>query len=325
MTTLESVRRWNVADSPHWRAGSSQLGTQATLLLALLPAAVASALVFGEPALRVMGLSLASCVAFDALANRILKSKDHLGNGSSLTLGLLLAFLLPPGAAWWLVVAGSFLVIVVGKKLFGGWGGYPVHPVALGVAMLGVSWPERLDSTAPLLQRDWGAPLVAPMRMVKGIGSLAEPLYDKGDLFLGLQAGGTGSAMVIWLLIGGALLLLLRQLSWRIPLGFLAGVALCAWILELAAPGRGASPLFHLLAGGTVLAAFFLLPELGTAPVNPIPMLIYGFMGGVLLVLLRTFSVQGDGVVFAVLLMNLCSPLLDRITPRVVGLEDGHA
>jgi len=312
---------WSVADSPHWRDGSSQWGIQRNLLIALLPAVVASGYVFGASALRVMGLAVAASVAFDALASRVLPSKDRTGNGSAVILGLLLAFILPPATAWWMVLVGSFLVVVVGKKLFGGWGGYPVHPVALGGAMLTVSWPARMDTTAPLLAFDWQRPIIEPMRHVKSVGATAEGLYDRMDLLLGQQAGGTGNAMVLWLLLGALFLMLVRQLSWRVPAGFVAGVLLCAWLLDLAAPGRGASPTFHLLAGGTVLAGFFLLPELGTAPVNPLPMLLYGLLGGVLLVLVRTFSMHSDGVIYCVLLTNLCGPLLDRIVPRVTGLE----
>ena len=115
--------------------------------------------------------------------------------------------------------------------------------------------------------------------------------------------------------------LLLRQIPWRIPAGFLAGLFLTAWLLQWLSPGLTAGPLFHLLAGSTVLTGFFLLPEHSTSPVNPWPLLLYGFLGGVLLVLIRAFSVHADGGIFAVLLLNLCSPLLDRIQPAIRGGE----
>jgi len=313
--------RWNVADSPHWRDGSSLAKVQLCWLVALIPALAASVIRFGTPAIRVILLALGTSIILDALANRILPGRDHTDNWSSATLGLLLASMLPLNAPWWLVVVGCFLTIVVGKKLFGGWGGYPVHPAALSLAMLQVSWPSRMDYTASLLNSTWKASIVEPMRLVKGIGAGAEAYIDRTDLLLGTQAAGIFSGMVIWLLLGGLLLLILRQISWRIPLAFLVGVLACSWILELLAPGRGASPLFQILAGGTVLAAFFLMPEHTTSPVNRRPMLIYGLMGGILLVLIRTFSSHVDGVIFTVLLMNLFSPLLDRLTPKIRGLE----
>ena len=321
MNTPNSEPRLNVAASPHWRDGSSLTRTQALWLLALAPAAVASVMQFGLMSLRVIALAVGSSVVMDALCSRVLVSKDHPTNWSSVSLGLLLAFMLPIDAPWWLVLVGAFLTIVIGKKLFGGWGGYPVHPVALSYAMLAVSWPARLDFTASLASTAWNVTMVEPMRLIKTLGTSAEAAFDKMDLLTGLQVGGVGNAMVLWLLLGGLFLVLIRQTPWQIPLGFVVGVVACAWLLEAAAPGRTATPLFQLLAGSTALTAFFLIPEHTTSPVNPWPMLIYGLMGGVLMVLIRAFSSHIDGAIFAVLLVNLCSPLLDRIAPRVVGLE----
>ncbi len=321
MNNMNQESKLSVAASPHWRDGSSLTRIQALWLLALLPAMAAGVVHFGFAALRVTALAVASAVALDAICNRLLISKDFTTNWSSVSLAILLAFLLPVDAPWWLVLVGVFLTIVIGKKLFGGWGGYPVHPVALSYAMLSVSWPDRLDYTASLLNSAWRVTMVEPMRLVKTLGAGAEASYAKVDLLLGTQVGGVGNAMVLWLLIGGLFLLLIRQIEWQIPVGFLAGVAGCAWLLELVVPGQTASPLFQILAGSTVLTAFFLVPEQTTSPVNPWPMLIYGLLGGVLLVLIRAFSSHVDGAIFAVLLVNLCSPLLDRITPRIVGLE----
>ncbi len=311
----------SVAEGPHWHDGSSLTRTQILWLMALLPAGVASGVMLGAPALRVMALAVAAAIAFDALANRVMSLPDATSNGSSITLGLLLAFLLPVDAPWWLVVVGCFLTIVIGKKLFGGWGGYPVHPVALSYAMLVVSWPARMDVTASLVHATWRAAPVEPLRLVKTLGAAAAAQYDLHDLLLGVQTAGVGDAMVLWLLAGGVFLFLVRQVPWQIPIGVVAGVVLCAWLLGMADPGRTATPAFQLLAGGTVFMAFFLAPEHTTSPVNPWPMFLYGWLGGVLLVLIRAFSSHIDGTVFAVLLMNVACPLLDRLGPRIVGLE----
>ncbi len=114
------------------------------------------------------------------------------------------------------------------------------------------------------------------------------------DLLLGHQAAGAGGGMVLWLLVGGLALIALREIPWQVPAGFVLGVVICAWLVELASPGRTASPLFQLLAGNTVLAAFFLAPEHTNSPVNPWPMLVYGLLGGVLMVLIRAFAVDID-------------------------------
>lgn len=326
MSDITPPRLLNVATSPHWRGGDSLVRMQLLWLVALLPAATAAVCAYGWSALRVMGLAVGASVVADALAARMLPSRDTTSNWNSVILGLLLAMLLPVNAPWWMVILGCTLTVVIGKRLFGGWGAHPVHPVALGYAMLAVSWPERLDPTASLLRMAWTTDMVEPMRLVKTLGSGAEQYYDKLDLLFGRQAAGIGGGMVLWLLLGGLLLLLLREIPWQVPTAFLVGVVATAWLLEAVAPGRTASPLFQLLAGNTVLAAFFLAPEHTNSPVNPWPMLIYGLLGGVLLVLIRAFSTHVDGAIFAVLLINICAPLLDRLTPRITGLEEGcHA
>ena len=313
--------KFSVGASPHWHDGSTLHGIQWIWFLALLPALIAGTVFFGFAALRIVTLAIVASVAADVTWNALVPNRDPSSNFSSVTLGILLAFLLPVGVPWWLVIVGSVLTVIIGKKLYGGWGAYPVHPVAIGYAMLVVSWPSRLDFTASLAAQTWSVTMVEPMRLVKTLGSSAEAQYNLMDLLLGHQVGGVGNAMVLWLLIGGLFLLLTRQIPWQIPLGSLLGVVACAAILKLAAGDSAASPVFHLLTGSTVLMAFFLAPEHTTSPVNPWPMFLYGLMTGALLVLIRTFSSHTDGVIFAILLANICSPLLDRMTPPVVGQE----
>ncbi len=145
MNDTESARLLNVASSPHWHGGGSLAQMQLLWLVALLPAAVAGVYTLGWYPLRVMSLAVGLSVTLDALMARLLPSRDETGNWSSAVLGLLLAMLLPVNAPWWLVVMGCVLTIVIGKRLFGGWGAHPVHPVALAYAMLAVSWPDRMD------------------------------------------------------------------------------------------------------------------------------------------------------------------------------------
>jgi len=321
MNPSQSEFQLSVAEGPHWRDGGSLVRTQLTWLVGLLPAAIASVATFGFHSLRVMALAVGAAVVFDALANRVFRSKDFTTNWSSVTLGLLLAFLLPVNAPWWLVVVGCFLAVVVGKKIYGGWGGYPVHPVALAYAMLTVSWPARLDRTAALVSEGWDTTMIEPVRLLKTQGAIAEAAYTKLDLLHGMQVGGVANALVVWLLLGGIFLVVVRQVPWQIPLGCFAGVALCAGVVRLAAPALGASPLFHLLIGSTVFCGCFLLPELTTSPVNRWPMVLYGLLGGILLVLIRVYSTHAEEAIFAVLLANIAAPLLDRLAPRIRGLE----
>jgi electron transport complex protein RnfD len=136
---------------------------------------------------------------------------------------------------------------------------------------------------------------------------------------MGRQVGGIGTAFGLGLIGGGLYLMAKRYIRWEIALSFLIGVFLTALMFHLAAPDRYAGPLFHLLTGYTLVGAFFLLPEDSSSPVNPIPMLIYGASAGVLTMLIRNIGVYTDGVLLAILLMNLVNPLLDKIRPKALG------
>ncbi len=318
---FEEHEHLDVASNPHWRDGSGLPGTHQRWLFALLPAVAASVWLFGWDTIRIIGLAVVFSTCLDSLTNRLIPSKDYTANWSSVTLAVIFALLLPCSAPWWMILVGCFLMIVVGKKLFGGTGSYPVHPALLSFAMLQVSWPQRIDYTASLVNLDWGVKMIEPLRLARALGSNAESLFTWQDLLVGKQAAGIGNGLVLFLLAGGLFLLVIREISWQIPAGFIAGNLLMAGALGAMSPDQFASPMFYLLSGGTVFAAFFLATDHSTSPVNPIPMLIYGFAGGALLMIIRGFSNHVDGVVFAILLVNLCTPLLDRITPKVRGLE----
>lgn len=290
--------------------------------MALLPAIIASLWLFGLNSLRIITLAIAFSVSIDALINRIVPSKDYTTNWSSVSLAVLFAFFMPLNAPWWIILIGCFIMIVIGKKLFGGIGAYPVHPVLLSCAMLHISWPQRFDYTASFVSMDWTSKMIEPLRYVKTLGGDAATAFDWTSLLMGRQVAGIGNALVLYLAIGGIFLILIRQITWHIPVAFLGGCFLMGLILHIASPEQFATPLFYILSGGTIFGAFFLAPEYTTSPANRVPMLIYGFLGGVLLLLIRAFSVYSDGVIFAILLINLCNPLIDRITPKIYGLEE---
>ncbi|MGD9900048.1 MAG: RnfABCDGE type electron transport complex subunit D [Calditrichaceae bacterium] len=294
-------------------------------MLALLPAVIASLLKSGDRVFTVFALCIAFSVSADAIIGRIFPSKDESANWNPVTFAVLLALLMPHNSTWWMILTGCFIMIG-GKRLFGGLGGYPVHPVLLSFAMMQVSWPARFDYTSSLIGYDWGVKMIEPMRLIKTLGTGAESLFSSRDLILGNQVAGTGNAMVLWLLAGGLFLIITRQITWHIPVAFMAGALITASVLHGLNPEQFATPLFQILSGSAVFAAFFLATESTTSPVNSIPMLLYGLIGGLLLVLIREFSIYHDGVAFTILLMNLCNPLFDKITPAVIGLEvEKHA
>ena len=166
---------------------------------------------------------------------------------------------------------------------------------------------------------DWSVTMIEPLRLVKSVGAEAAQQYNWYEMFFGFQVAGTGNGMVFFLLFSGLLLLLMREIQWQAPAGFAVGLIATAGLLHLSDPVAFPSPLFYLLSGGTVFMALFLLTDHTNSPVNNLPLFIYGLLGGVLLILIRGFSNHVDGIAYAVLLVNLCAPLLDMIKPKTKG------
>ncbi len=318
-STTRGPRMLNVAVGPHYRIGNGLAEIYQRWVIALIPAIAASLCYFGSDALRVFGLSISFALAIDFIAEKIAPSRDLTSNWSSVSLALLLAFMLPVNAPWWLILIGCFIMVVVGKKFFGGVGSYPAQPAVLAVAVLQLSWPSRMDYTGALKSLDWSVTMVEPLRLLKSMGVSAESQYHWWDLLVGHQVGATASGMVLFILIGGFVLLALREIQWQLPVGFMIGLLSTATILHIISPETIGSPIFYLLSGGTLFMGFFLITDHTTSPVNKLPMFLYGILAGVLLILIRGYSKHVDGIVFAVLLANLCAPLLDMIKPKVKG------
>ncbi|MGB3210231.1 MAG: RnfABCDGE type electron transport complex subunit D [Desulforhopalus sp.] len=312
----------DVAVGPHYRHGSGIAQIHQSWVLALLPAMLAGLYFFGPAALRVLGLCVCFAVGFDLLVEKFAPSRDLTSNWSSVLLALVLGFMLPLNAPWWLILVGCFFMVVVGKKFFGGVGAYPAHPAVLSIAVLQLSWPARMDNTDALKNMDWSVTMIEPLRLLKTVGTSAESHYQWLDLLLGRQVAGTAEGMVLFILLGGIFLLLAREIQWQLPVGFLIGLLGTAGLLHLANPEIFATPVFYLLSGGTLFMGFFLITDHTTSPVNKVPMLLYGILAGVLLILIRGYSNHVDGMIYAILLLNLCSPLMDMITPKVKGAED---
>jgi electron transport complex protein RnfD len=227
--------------------------------------------------------------------------------------------LVPATMPWWAVLTGTFIVVVIGKHIFGGIGGNVFNPVALAVAILAISWKYLLDFDAALLNYDPGFMMAAPLVKLKAFGVSAVKDYSYVDLLFGRQAGGIGSGFGLGLIAGGVYLILRGFIRWEIALSFLAGVFVMASVFYVIDPGRFADPFFHLLTGYTLIGAFFLATEDSASPVNFIPMLVYGAAGGIITVLIRNIGVYADGVLYAILVINLIQPLVDKIRPQAVG------
>lgn len=304
-----------VSAPPHVHCGRTIRGMMLETLVALLPAAALAVVWYGLPALRVMALCCGTAVAVEAACFRLMDRPAETDDCHGLLTGLLFAFFLPASAPWWLAVCGSAITIILGKMIFGGIGGTPLNAAALGWAACRISWPGFLDVDATMLT----TPFEGAVSALKYFGPDAASAFSLSDLLLGKQLAGLGEAQVGALLLGGLWLVARNRVRWEIPLSFLAGVALTAGIFQAVDPQLYAGPLFHLLAGGTVFAAFFLMPEGSSSPNGTIPMLVYGLMGGALLIIIRVYGAYPDGIAFAVLLANLATPLLERLRPKPFG------
>lgn len=312
-------KKFIVSHAPFWHDESKVSIRYYTILIATLPAALFGIYRFGMPALAVISLSISSAISWELLMNRLTKRSITITDGNAALIGMIFAMLLPATAPWWLVIVGTFLAIVVGKHIYGGIGANPFNPAAVAVAILMLAWKQRMDFDSALVNYVFDFPAFFPLAAVKAFGTEAVKDVAIIDLFLGRQTGGIGTICGVALLAGGIYLVFRGVIRWEIAFSFLIGVAVTAFLFNLADPAKYAPAGFHLLTGFSLLGAFFLAPDDATSPVNPAPMLLYGAAGGVITVLIRNIGAFSEGVVFAILVINLVQPLLDKIRPNALG------
>jgi electron transport complex protein RnfD len=313
----------SMAMGPHIHDGSSVSKIMNGYLLALLPAAIWGCIRYGLPGIRTLLLAVASAVLWEWLARKSMKQEITLYDGTAIAQGLLLGMMLPPNSSWWLVIIGTFLMIVIAKQFFGGIGCYPLNPVLIGFAILSVSWPIRISSHFTMADRHLEGLILEPLVSLKSYGPSVADTYSSMKLLFGFQTGGVGTGAVLLLAIGGLYLMVRGFTSWRVTLSYLLGVTITAGVFYLVDASRYANPMFHLLAGMTAFGAFFLASDYTTCPVNGPARLVYGFLTGMLIILIRNIGQYPDGTVFAILILNLFHPLIDRTHKPVVGLDIG--
>lgn len=272
--------------SPHWTGSLNRRHLNLALLIGLAPAVIAAFWTFGWAAAGRIGLAGGAAVLVELLTQRAMKQPERIGDLSALVQGVLLALLLPPGVAWWLLLVGVAVMIVVGKQLFGGVGGYPLNPVLVAWAAMLLSWGNRIH-----------------------------PIGDPGLL---------GTAWVPAILIGGGVLTVLGHIKWQAPLGMIVGCVAAATGLGLLFP-ESQTLAEQLSTGSFMLGAFFLATDTTTAPANPLARVIFGLGAGLLVVVLRLWGTWPEPVPFALLLMNLLAPLLDRIRFKPIARVTSHA
>lgn len=315
------------------------------VLYAVVPGTVAMLALFGWGVLFNLLLAVAAAVACEALMLRLRRRPIQLflSDWSAVLTAVLLALALPPLLPWWIPVLGTGFALVFGKHLYGGLGYNPFNPAMVGYVVLLVSFPREMTLwTAPALfggsapgfldtvqivllgQLPAGMALDAitqatPLEYARTSLGQGQTLWEiRGDPIFGVFAGKGWEWVNLLFLAGGLWLLRKKVIGWQIPFGMLAGIAVPVLLFWAVDPDQYASPMFHLLGGGTMLGAFFIATDPVSAATTPRGRLYYGLGIGILTWVIRTWGGYPDGIAFAVLLMNMTAPLLDRYTrPRL--------
>jgi Na+-translocating ferredoxin:NAD+ oxidoreductase subunit D len=315
-----------VSHAPFWHDGDSIFKMNLNILIALLPAVFFGIIQFGTPAVGVLALSLSSAMFWEFIMSIISKDKIRIGDLDSAVIGLLFGMMLPATSPWWLVITGTFVAVVIGKIIFGGLGANPFNPALVGMAFLMLSWNTFFDFDTAYVNYDFDFTALAPLAALKFQGAQAvSDMFSANTLLMGKQIGGIGSTFGLGLIIGGIYLILRGYTRWEITVSFIAGIVITAYCFNIANPDKYAGPMIHILSGYTLLGAFFLSTENSSSPVNIIPMLIYGFFAGMMIILMRNLGAYADGTVLAILLANLVNPLVDTIKPKALGKGANNA
>lgn len=309
--------------SPHFHDRDSVPRIMYAVVLSLAPAVLASLYFFRWRALVLYGLCLAASLATEAVFLKVRKKPmASLWDGSVIITGLLLAMTLPPSLSPELAVIGAVAAVALGKQIFGGLGHNIFNPALVGRAFLQIAFPVAMTTwTPPVGLMADTATFATPLGNLKFQAAVAQgTLTPLKALFLGNIGGCLGETSTLALLIGAAYLLYKRAIDWRIPLGIIGTLTLFTGIFWLAAPATHASPLFHLLAGGLMLGAFFMATDMVSSPISPAGTWIYALGIGLMIGLIRLFGGFPEGVMFSILFMNTFVPLLNRYTrPRILG------
>ena len=307
-----------VSPSPHLKGKDSTSSIMINVALALVPALLASIIIFGVRSLLLVAVSVAASVLSEYVFNLLTKRPQSIGDYSAVVTGMLLAFNLPPTLPLWMAAVGGFVAIFIGKQLFGGIGQNFANPAILGRIVLMVSFSGPMTNWLIPTTQNGGIDLVSGATPLAEIaaGNTAN-LPSVTDMLLGLRGGCLGETCAVALLVGGVYLIWRKIITWTTPVVFLATVAVMAAVV-------GESPVYYLLSGGAILGAFFMATDYSTSPATETGKAIFAVGCGLLTVLIRAFGSYPEGVSFAILIMNILTPHIDTLTrTKPIGGVEG--
>lgn len=323
----------NISLSPHVHGGRSTKRLMWMVVAAMIPALLVALWTFGVPALIITLICVGSCLLTEWLITHFMMRKPvTIFEGSALITGLLLAFNLPSILPWWMAVIGSVVAIAIGKMSFGGLGCNIWNPALVGRVFLLLSfpaamttWPTGVGMGAQMFDAasgatltpdaSSGATLLTTMKM--NPGAVDSPDYL--GMMIGDMNGSLGEVGSFAILLGALFLICTRVITWHIPVSVLASAAFFSWVF-------GGNPFIDLFAGGLILGACFMATDYVTSPMTHKGQLIYGILIGFITIVIRRFGSYPEGVSFAILLMNSCTPLINRYCrPKSFGVKESQA
>ena len=318
----EITKKLIVSASPHFRSKTTTTGIMLDVIIAMIPALVASVVLFGFRSLVLTVVSVISCVVFEYLSRKVMKRHNSIGDLSAIVTGMLLAFNLPSTMPIWMVVIGAFVAIVIAKQFFGGIGNNFVNPALIGRIVLMASYPSQIGNfVAPFSHKD-GVDAVTTATPLAQMGSVyssenigtaidGAELPSLLEMFLGVKGGCLGEVCILALVIGFVYLVIRKVISPVIPLVYVGTVAAA---MLIAGKGDFTFVAYQVMAGGLVLGAVFMATDYTTSPVSFKGKIIYAIGCGILTSLIRLFGSLPEGVSFSIIIMNILVPHIEHIT-----------
>lgn len=300
------MNKWISTVSPHFYTPRNTQKIMLDVILALCPAAVASAVLFGWRTLPVIAVCVGTCVLSEFLFEKLCKRENTISDLSAVVTGLLLAFNLPVTIPLWQAAVGSITAIIVVKQLFGGIGQNFANPAITARIIMLVAFSDEMTkwiSPAGFFTDIDAATSATPLAALTKGGALPSYL----DLFLGNHGGCLGETCSAALLLGGIYLLIRRVISWHTPVAFIGTVALMSLLC-------GKDVLAQLLSGGLLLGALFMATDYATTPNSKAGKIVFGVGCGLITVLIRFWGNYPEGVSFSILLMNILTPYIAKLT-----------
>lgn len=305
-----------VSSSPHISSPVKTKNIMLDVIIAMVPALLASVYFFGPRALALVVITVAACVISEYVARKVMKREQTIGDLSAVVTGMLLAFNYPATLPFWIAALGGVVAIIVVKQMFGGLGHNFANPAITARVILLTSFALRM--TTWVEPHAWKSGTVDAVSAATTLGMISSgntadlPTY--AQMLIGERAGSLGETCIIGLLIGGIYLVAKKVISPIIPVCYIATVFVLSAVL-------GADPVMQILSGGLFLGAIFMATDYVTSPITNKGKVIYAIGCGIITVLIRQFASLPEGVSYSILLMNILTPHIENLTmPRVFGV-----